>query len=172
MIKRPGPGECDAYYDRYIGRVPDGDLLDTLGQGVAETRSALAGLSVERETFRYEPGKWSVREVIGHILDSERPFAYRALAFARRDPAPYPSFEQEEYAAASNAHERPLADLLAEFAAVRDANVRMFSGFGDEVWDQRGVASGYEFTVRSLPYIIAGHEIWHRGVLRERYLGG
>jgi uncharacterized damage-inducible protein DinB len=172
VIQHPAPGECDEYYNRYIEQVPDGDLLDILERGVAETRSVLAGLTVERETYRYEPGKWSVREVVGHVLDSERAFAYRALAFARLDPAPYPSFDQDEYAAGSNAHERALADLMAEWSAVREANVLMFRSFGDETWDLRGVASGYEFTVRALAFIIAGHEIWHRGTLRERYLGG
>ncbi len=170
LIQRPKPGECEAYYDRYIERVPDGDVFDILERGVAETRSVLAGLSAERETFQYEPGKWSVREVIGHVLDSERAFAYRALAFARGDPAAYPSFEQEEYAAASNAHDRPIADLMAEFEAVRLSNVLMFRSFGDDVWDLCGVASGFQFTVRTFPYIMAGHEIWHREVLRERYL--
>ena len=172
MIQRPGPGECDAYYDRYIGRVPDGGLLDILERGIAETRSVLAGLTVDRETYRYEPGKWSVREVVGHVVDSERAFAYRALAFARHDPAPYPSFDQGEYAAGSNANDRPLADLMAELSAVREANVLMFRGFGDETWDLRGVASGFEFTVRALAFIIAGHEIWHRSTLRELYLDG
>ena len=172
MIQRPEPDECDAYYHRYIGRVPDGDLLDILEQGVAETRSVVAGLTAERETYRYEPGKWSVREVVGHVVDSERAFAYRALAFARHDPAPYPSFDQNEYAAVSNANERPLPDLIAELSAVREANVLMFRGFEDETWNLRGVASGFEFTVRALAFIIAGHEIWHRGTLRKLYLGG
>ncbi|MEN8145831.1 MAG: DinB family protein [Gemmatimonadota bacterium] len=170
MLRRPGPDEYNEYYGRYIDRVPDGDVLDVLRRGVAETRSVLSGASADRETYRYAPGKWSIREVIGHVLDTERTFGYRALAFARLDTAPYPSMDQDDYAAASNAYERPLTELMAEFAALREANVLMFGSFATDVWDRRGVASGNEFTVRSLPYIIAGHEIWHREVIRQRYL--
>ena len=169
MLRRPDPSEYEEYYQIYTSRVPDGDVLDILESQVGDTLHALAGVEPERETFRYEPGKWSIREVVGHLTDTERVFAYRALSFARASPDPLPPMEQGDWAAVSNAHDRPLAHLAAEFGALRMANVRMFRGFDDETWLRRGTASGFDFTVRSFPWILAGHEIHHVRVLEERY---
>lgn len=167
---RPGPGEHHEYYSLYIDRVPDGDVLDTLERQVEETADLLSSVAPERETRRYAPGKWSIREVVGHIIDAERVFAYRALHFAREDGAPLPSMEQEPWAAASNAGQRDLVDLVSELRTTRRSHVLMFRGLGADAPLRRGVASGREFTVRSLPWIIAGHELHHADVLRERYL--
>jgi hypothetical protein len=167
---RPGPGEHHEYYGLYVSQVSDGDVLDTLERQVEETTALLRSVPAARETYRYADGKWSIREVIGHVLDTERVFGLRALHFARRDPAPLPSFEQDDWARVSNAHARPLADLVEEFRAVRRGHVLLLRGLDPDAGPRRGVASGREFTVRSIPWILAGHERHHVGVLRERYL--
>lgn len=172
MLQRPGPDEYDDYYGLYIQQVPDGDVLEILARQVEITGELVGRVPPELETYRYQAGKWSVREVLGHMLDVERTFAHRALWFARASPEKLPGIEQDPWAEVSNAGERPVADLFAEFALTRMSNLSMFRGFDDESWLRRGVASGCEFTVRSLPFIICGHEIHHRRVLEERYLVG
>jgi DinB superfamily len=171
-LPRPAADDAAPYYFTYIDRVPEGDVLAVLAGGVAETRRALAGVTPEREGFRYNPGKWTVREVVGHVLDAERVFGYRAFHFARGDAAPLPSMEQDAYAVAAGAGRRPLADLLDELEHLRLSHLRLFRGFDREAWERTGVASGVRFRVRSLPFILAGHEIHHRRVLVERYLSG
>ena len=141
-----------------------------LDDQVEETLSLLAGIPPEQADHRYAPEKWSIKEVVGHVIDTERTFAYRALCFARKDPAQLPSFEQDQYAEFSNAADRPLPDLADELRVVRKSHVVLFKSFDEASWTRKGVASGFEFSVRALPYIIAGHEIHHRQVLEERYL--
>lgn len=170
VFARPSPGEHDEYYGFYIGQVPDGEVLETLERQVEETVALLRGIPAARETHRYAAGKWSIREVVGHLIDAERVFGLRALHFARSDPAPLPSLEQDDWARASNAHDRSLADLVDEFLAVRRGHVLLFRGMNADAALRRGVASGREFTVRSIPWILAGHERHHAKLLRERYL--
>ena len=169
-MQRPEPSEHNEYYGLYIGKVPEGNIVSILGQQLAQTLDTLGNLPPERADYAYEPGKWTIKEVIGHLIDTERVFAYRALHFARNDPAPMPSLEQDDWAGASNASARSLEDLLEEFAAVRRSNIALFKSFSDDMWMRRGTASGFEFTVRAFPYIIVGHEIHHRLLLQERYL--
>ena len=169
-MQRPQPSEYNEYYGLYVGQVPDGEILHILRDGVKRTVDLLAGLSPEQETYRYEPGKWSVREVVGHVIDVERVFGYRALSIARADPVPLPGMDQDVWAASSNAHHRPLAQQLEDFRAARASNVAMLAGFDDAVWERSGTASGYPFSVRTFPWILAGHEIHHRRVLEEKYL--
>ena len=169
MIQRPEPSEHFEYYRRYIDLVPDGDILSRLAEECRRTLDLLGGVAADREQYAYAPGKWSVREVIGHLVDTERLFAYRALSFARRDPTHLPSMEENDWADASNASLRSLADLADEFETVRRSSIFLFAGFDDETSVLRGTASGYEFSVRSIAYIIAGHEMHHRGVLQQRY---
>lgn len=170
MIARPEPSEYAPYYGRYVDLVPAGDIREQLAAEHERSLALLGGLPAERETFRYAPGKWSLREVVGHVIDAERVFGYRALHFARRDPAPLPSMEQEDWGAASNAAERPLTALLAEWTAVRAVTVAFFRGLAPEAWTRRGTASGNTFTVAALAHIILGHELHHRRGLEERYL--
>lgn len=171
-FRRPGPSEHAEYYGRYIEQVPDGDIFETLRDQLPETLTLLDGLPEERETYRYADGKWSLREVVGHLVDAERMFVYRALAMARSDGADLAGMDQDEWARRSNAAARPLADLTKEWIAVRRATVHLFASFADEIADHSGRASGYTFTVRTFPWIVAGHELWHRKLIAERYIGG
>lgn len=167
---KPAKSEFLPYYDRYISLVPDGDVLATLATQMAETQALLRGLPTSVATYRYAPEKWSVNEVIGHVIDSERIFAGRALRFARNDPAPLPGFEQDDYVRHSTFDAYPLADLAAELEAVRQSTIFLFRHMDEQSWTRRGVANNAEVSVRALAYIIAGHELHHREVLRTRYL--
>jgi len=170
--RRPAPDEHDPYYSTYIDKVPDGDIVETLRSGGAEAVARLRAVPGELETFRYAPGKWSIREAVGHVVDVERMFSFRALHMARADPAPLPGMDQEVWSAASNAGERTLAALADELAAVRAATVALFGSLDEAAWSRRGVASGLEVSVRALAWIVAGHELHHRRILEERYQAG
>jgi hypothetical protein len=171
-LERPAPTEHAEYYGRYIDLVPDGDIVEALRDQLGETLALLQGVPEERETHRYAEGKWSIREVVGHLIDTERLFAFRALAMARSDGVDLPGMDQDEWARWSNAGERPLGDLAQEWAALRRANVHMFASMDSTTGERTGRASGYAFTVRSFPWIIAGHELWHRRLLERDYLVG
>jgi uncharacterized damage-inducible protein DinB len=169
---RPAEDDFAEYYGGYIGLVPDGDIVETLARQFEETRSLLASVPPDGEEYRYAEGKWSIREVVGHLLDTERVFAFRALWFARGAPDAQPGMEQDDWAAAANAGARPLADLVDEWAALRRSNVLMFGGFAAPAWSRRGRASGMELTVRAAAWIVAGHERHHlRGLRRDYGLG-
>lgn len=169
-MPRPGPEEHHEYYSTYIDKVPDEPILDVLRQAPDALDELLSGLSPADEHHAYAEGKWTLREAVGHVADTERIFAQRALHIAREDASPLPGMDQNVWAAASNAAQRPLASLLAEFRHQRQANVELFASFDDEILDRRGIASGFEFSVRALVYIVAGHELHHRAILVERYL--
>ncbi len=169
-MNRPAPTEYADYYAGYVGGVPDGEILTLMQSELDRTSSLLRGLTPGQASHRYGEGKWSVKEVVGHIIDAERMFGYRAHCFARQDPAPLPGFDQEDYAKSSNAADRPLAELVDELNAVRQSNIALFRSLDDAMWSHRGIGSDCEFTVRALAYIIVGHEIHHRSVIEERYL--
>lgn len=171
-LPRPTPDEHAPYFTRYVDLVPDGDIVDTLTHQLGETLALLQDVPPERETHRYAPDKWSIREVVGHLIDVERVFAFRAIAIARSDGVDLPSMEQDEWARRSNAHERTLDDLAFEWAAVRRANVHMFATLSRGTGERRGKAGGNPLTVRSLAWIIAGHELWHREILARDYVTG
>lgn len=171
-LERPGSDDQHEYYARYTVLVPDGDIIQTLRDQIEATLELLNSVPAEKETFRYAEGKWSLREVIGHLLDTERVFAFRALTMARQDAARLPGMDQDDWAGRNNAHERSLADLTEEWAALRRANVHLFASFDAETGGRTGVASGYAFAVRSFPWIIAGHELWHRQLIERDYLSG
>lgn len=170
MQHRPEPTEYEPYYGLYIDQVPEGNVVELLESELEAMLGLLRAIPADREPFRYAEGKWSIREVVGHLIDTERTFGHRALVFARRDPARLPGIDQDEWANASNAYGRPLGELLDEFEHVRRGHVAMFGGFDESAGSRSGIASGCSFTVRSLAYILVGHEIHHRKVLRERYL--
>ena len=168
-LPRPLPEEYAEYYGRYIDLVPDGDIVDTLAAQLGETLALLQSIPMDDETHRYAPGKWSIREVVGHLIDTERVMAYRALHMARAEDADIPGMEQDDWAASSNSDRRPLYDLASEWGAVRHANIHLFATMGPDVGIRAGVASGLRFTVRCFPWIIAGHELWHRKGLVQNY---
>jgi len=170
MLRRPQPDEYDAYYGLYIDQAPPGEILEILAGELETTQQTLSSLSEDEERFRYAMGKWSLREIMGHLIDTEWTFAYRGLCFARTDPAELPGFDQDLWAGASQAGDQPLAVLLEAFSCARRSSLAIFRGFDAAAWKRRGVANGCEFTVRSMPYILAGHEIHHREVIGERYL--
>jgi uncharacterized damage-inducible protein DinB len=171
-MARPAADEFNEYYSRYIDLVPGDDILAALTAQMAETRSLLASVPADREGYRYAEGKWSIRQAVGHVIDTEHVFAFRALWAARGAEAEQPSMEQDDWAAASPAGERPLAELAEEWAALRRSVVLMCAGFSEDAWSRRGIASGSAFSVRAAVWIIAGHELHHRNVLVTKYLGG
>jgi hypothetical protein len=170
-LPRPADSEYAEYYRRYVGLVPDGEIVLTLKEQLGETLALLEAVPEDRETYRYGEGKWSIREVVGHLMDTERLFAFRALAMAREDGVDLPGMDQDAWTLGSNAGERPLGDLLKEWTAIRRANVHFFATIAVATGERSGIASGFSFTVRSFPWIIAGHELWHRSLLVRDYLG-
>lgn len=169
-IRRPSDTEYAPYYGTYVNLVPDGDYLALLEQEGRDTQERLRSVSEEKSQYRYAADKWSIREVVGHIADSERVFTYRALRFARSDATQLPGFDEKTWAASSNAHTRTLSSLLDDLQAVRAATLSLFRGFTDAEFSRQGVASNNPVTVRALAYIVAGHERHHVNVLLERYL--
>ena len=168
-IARPQPGEYSPYYNRYISLVQGEDILNALDQQRRETMTLLCGRDEEDGDFRYAPGKWSAKEVLGHVCDTERVFAYRAMRIARADPTPLEGFEQDDYVRNGPFAQRPLADLIEDFIAVRRATLSLLRNLDEAAWMRRGVANKSEVTVRALAYIVAGHELHHRGILEEKY---
>jgi hypothetical protein len=167
---RPATDEFLAYYSRYIQRVPAGDVVSTLSSQIGETLALLRGLPESVATYRYAPDKWSVNEMVGHMIDTEKIFSYRALRFARADKTPVPGYEQDDYVRNSSFNSYPLAELASELETVRRATLYFFRHLEDEAWVRRGLANNAEVSVRALAYIIAGHELHHREMLRTRYL--
>jgi hypothetical protein len=166
----PADGEFDPYYARYIRRVPPGsDIVALLAEQRESTSALLGAIPDERGSFRYQPGKWSVKEVIGHLSDCERIFAYRALRFARGDETPLPGFDENDYVPAGRFDDLDLDSLIEEWVVVRKASVAMFGALSPEAWTRRGVANGVPISVRALAYIIAGHVHHHLDTLRTRY---
>jgi hypothetical protein len=168
----PDPSEYAPYYGRYISLVPGQDIVAALEDQPQETLALLSGLSEEQGDYRYAPAKWSIKEMLGHVNDTERVFAYRALRFARNDQTPLASFEQDDYVRSGNAGNCRLADLIEEFVCVRRATVWLFRQLSAEAWMRRGVASDNPVSVRAAAYIIAGHELHHRRILEQKYLIG
>jgi len=169
-MTRPDSTEHAPYFAKYVSLVPDGEIVATLGKQIEDTLGLLGGLSEAQGDLRYAPGKWNVKEVIGHLIDAERIFAYRALRFARNDQTPLAGFDENSYAANSSFGSRRLADLAGEFKCVRESNIYLFKHLDDEAWSRRGVSNQNEISVCALAWITAGHELHHVGILRSRYL--
>ncbi len=170
MISKPDAAEYMPYYEKYIALVPDGDVVAALRQQLDDTLALLSGVDEARGAHRYAPDKWSVKELVGHVIDTERIFAYRALRFARKDETPLSGFEQDDYIRHGSFDEYQLSELAAEFAHVRRANLSLFQHLSAAAWTRTGLANGHAVSVRALAYIMAGHELHHREILRIRYL--
>lgn len=168
-IARPAPDEHLPYYSRYIDLVPNADLVTLLGEQISETVSTLSRTPPDREDYAYAPGKWTIKDVVGHLTDIERVFSYRALSIGRNDPSPLPNFDEQAAVPAAQYSRLPLAALLAEFEAVRNATIYLARHLDAGALLNRGLANGAVITPRALLYIIAGHERHHFAMLRERY---
>lgn len=163
-------GEYGAFYGTYISHCKGKSLMAQL-ESTKETLPALIeGLTDEKMMYRYESGKWSIKQVIGHITDTERVMAFRAFSFSRGEKNPLPGFEQDQYVEQANFEERSATDLLQEYKIVRKSTLKLFSSFTGQMLTKRGTASEVEFTVRALGLIICGHEIHHIKILKDRYL--
>ena len=170
MDRRPGPEEAAEYYFKYIERVPPGDIGAALLTQLADGLTFLKGISEEQSTRRYADDKWTIKQVLSHVSDTERVFAFRALWFARGFTEPLPSFDQNTAIASAGADARSWNSHVDEFREVRDATLALFDSMPAEGWDRGGVASGKHVTVRALAFITAGHAAHHFTILRERYL--
>jgi hypothetical protein len=167
---RPARGDAADYYFKYIDLVPDGDVCDILESQRAETVAFFQSIPEARSSHKYASGKWSIREVLAHLNDCERLFAFRAFWFARGFDSPLPSFDQEVAAVHAPAEGRPLKSHIEEFESVRASTRDFFRHLSPDAWLRRGIASENPFTVRALAYIGAGHVIHHTQIIKERYL--
>jgi len=166
----PNTSEYPPYFHRYIKLVPDEDIVFVLEEQLEKTVRLLDSFSEEVSRFRYAKDKWSIKEVIGHIIDTERIFSYRALRFARNDPAHLHGFDQDTYVQASGYNDRALVDIRDEYMTVRNATISLIRSFDEESLQRVGKTSDYSISVRSIPFILAGHEIHHRSVIENLYL--
>jgi hypothetical protein len=167
-IGRPQANEYDPYYARYIDLVQSDDVVVALERQLPET-AALVTANADKADFRYAPGKWSMKEIVGHLSDSERILSYRVLRIARGDRTPIEGFEQDDYVPNGRFGERSLTDLLQEFGDVRRATLHLFRNLNSEAATRWGNANKKEITARALMYTIAGHELHHRRMLKEKY---
>jgi uncharacterized damage-inducible protein DinB len=171
QIQKPQEGEYAPYAIQYIGLLPDdGLVLEHLKHNLEATQTFLRSLPEDKLLYRYAIGKWTIKEIIQHIADDERIYAYRALRFARNDQTELPGFDQDNYTRYAGANRRTLDELLAELASVRDATLSLYNGLADDMLRRAGIASGNVMSVRAIVYHIAGHELRHMNVIRERYL--
>jgi hypothetical protein len=169
MRRRPQPDEYAPYFQRYIDLVPEEDILGALRSQLEVTSSRLRQVDEERSSYRYAPGKWTIKQVVGHVGDAERIFAYRALSIARGDTNPLPGFDEDSYVRGADFDSWPFADLVDSVAIVRRANILMLSHLSDEAWNRRGVASDNPSTPLGLAFAMLGHERHHLRVLQEKY---
>jgi uncharacterized damage-inducible protein DinB len=169
LVTRPTPDEYSPYYGKYIDRVPDGDLFETLESQLQRTVELLDTFGETGAALRYAPGKWSVKEIVGHVTDAERIFSYRALCAARGEPGALPGFDENAYVAGAHFDARTLNSLLGELTAVRRSTLALFRNLDDDALISRVVANGVPVTPRALAWIVAGHELHHAALLRERY---
>lgn len=167
---RAAPGTYPDYYQNYIPLIKEDNVVSALRNSWSEIRSTLSNIPAEKENFAYAPGKWTLKQVVLHLIDCERVFAYRALRFARKDPqAPLP-FDENLYAANADAASRNLKDLLEEFESVRNATLSLFSSFPQNTLLQTGDTSYGKTTVLAIGYLTAGHALHHLNVIKQRYL--
>ncbi len=163
-------GDMPEYYERYANLVSGNDVLKALETQVEESLTLFASVDEERAGYRYAPDKWSIKELLGHIIDTERIFATRGMALARGDTTPLPGFEQDDYVAGADFDRRPWKSLVDEFRLLRASNALLFRSLEPKATERVGTVSGSSFRMSAVPWVVAGHELWHRKVLEERYL--
>ncbi|HUP47002.1 MAG TPA: DinB family protein [Thermoanaerobaculia bacterium] len=169
MHRRPDPTEFAPYFQRYLDLVPEDDILAALEKQMHETAAILGRVNEERSTYRYAPGKWTIKQVVGHMGDTERILAFRALSISRGEKNPLPGYDEDSYVRGAEFEGWPYADLVDALGVVRRANILMFRHLSPEAWERRGVANESATSVRGLAYTILGHERHHLGVLHDRY---
>lgn len=169
--KLPLEGEYPKFYKPYISKLENDDLLGSLEQVHQQSFKLFGAFPEEKWDFQYAAGKWTVKELIGHLIDSERIFSTRAMRFSRNDQTPLPGFEQNDYVPESNVSHRTVPDLLQEWTWLRKANLKMFEGFNTEMLQRVGMASGWPISVMTLGFVMVGHEKHHQQIFRERYFG-
>lgn len=170
MTIKPSVGEYPTYFESYIDQVPEGELPDILLNQLEVTTALLSNLKESQANYRYAPGKWTLKEVLGHISDTERIMSYRLLRMSRGDQTPLQGYDEDEYVKEASFHSRSLDDLLEEFRAVRLATHALMKSLSEESWLRKGFANDKEISVRAIAYIIAGHELHHVNMIQERYL--
>ena len=169
MLPRPDDGDYAPFYQSYIDHVPDGNILDTLEENTKMFRAKLEGFTPDQWSYAYREGKWTVKDMVVHLIDTERIMAYRALRVARGDNTPLPGFDQDQYVLNAYVENRSIPSILEEFDSVRSATMTLFNSLVDPAWYKRGKASGHTITVLALAFIIVGHINHHMGVLKEKY---
>ena len=169
MLIRPVAGDYADYFQGYLDRVPDGDVMTHLATQGFRMQEMLSGATEAQSNYCYAPAKWSVKRLVLHIADGERMFCYRAMCLARGDQQPLPGFDENAYAENDGSKDRTLASIVEEYVSVRAATLTLFGGFDKQAWSRRGVANGNPVTTASLPWIITGHDMHHFAVLQERY---
>ncbi|WP_080752182.1 DinB family protein [Bradyrhizobium japonicum] len=170
MLKKPSIEEYTSYHGRYVDLVPEGNLEDNLLKQLEKTTQLLSTISEEQATYCYAPGKWTLKEVVGHIADTERIMSYRLLRIARGDKTPLAGFDQDDFVKGASFQSCTLPELIEDYTAVRRSTLTLLRGLSEESWSRKGVASNNEISVRALAYIIAGHELYHVKAIKERYL--
>jgi uncharacterized damage-inducible protein DinB len=171
-VGRPEPGEYAPYYDRYISLITGSDVLTTLDSQRRQMMLLLSGRDEDDGDFRYAPDKWTAKEVLGHVCDTERIFAYRALRIARGDSTPIEGFEQDDYIRNGPYGRVALAEVIEDYIAVRRATLTLLRNLDEAAWMRKGTANKNEVSVRAIAYLIAGHELHHRRILEEKYFTG
>ncbi len=169
MPSRPEPTEYTAFQGTYVALVPEGDILSFLHEQQNVVERLITGVSLQQESFRYAPGKWSVRQVFGHLADAERIFGYRVLCIARGQQEALPPFDENLFVETANFDERSLADLAGEWRLLREASLAMMRGLDEEAWRRICVTSGAPVSARAFAWIAAGHLRHHLLILKERY---
>jgi hypothetical protein len=169
-MTRPQPAEYPPYYQHYLDLIKTDDVIKALKDQVMNVQAVISEIPEAKEGYAYAEGKWTIKEVIGHIIDTERILAYRALCFARKDKTVLPGFDENLFAANANFNKRTLYDLGHEFAIVREANITLFKTFDENVFKEKGNANGKEVSVGAVVFMIAGHAAHHVNVIKEKYL--
>jgi hypothetical protein len=168
---RPGDTECPSWAKGYVALVPGEDAREALREQRESTPALLSGIDEKTAgTFAYEPGKWTIKQILGHICDTERIFNYRALRLARGDDTPLPGFDQDTYVPNAKSNDRTMASLLTEFRSIRQSSLTLLDSLEPNAWERTGVANGAQVSVRGVAFLMAGHELHHVKIIRERYL--
>ena len=167
----PKPDEYAEFYSGYMKNIPHDNIIKLLEEGRDNLQSLIKSISEEKGNYAYDQGKWSIKEVLGHMADVERVMAYRAMCIARGEQQSLPGFEQDDYVNTADFNKRSLSSLSEELLSLRNADITLFKSFDDETMMKKGIANNYTNTVRAFMFIIAGHELHHIKILKERYLG-